>query len=111
MNAHIEYQTILEAGVPRFAVVPIDDFRDLLRRAGETQVTIPHEVISASVDGLSPVRAWREYLQLSQATVAERMAISQPAYAQMESSEARLRKATRERIAQALGLIPEQLDF
>lgn len=73
--------------------------------------TVPHKVVSAVVEGAMPARAWREHLELSQRAVAERMGISQPAYAQMESSAAKLRKNTRERIAMALGILPEQLDF
>lgn len=111
MNARIEYQTILENGRPRFAVVPIKDFRRLLQQSGQAEATVPHKVVSAVVEGATPARAWREHLELSQRTVAERMGITQPAYAQMESSDAKLRKATRERIAAALGILPEQLDF
>ncbi len=111
MNTHIEYQTILENGKPRFAVLPIEQFRVLLQKSGEAEATIPHEVVSATVNGTSPARAWREYLKLSQKTVAERMGITQPAYAQMEASKGKLRKATREGIAKALNILPEQLDF
>ncbi|HBJ69634.1 MAG TPA: transcriptional regulator, partial [Alcaligenes faecalis] len=42
--------------------------------------------------------------------LAARLGISQSAYAQQESSE-RLRKSSLERIAAALGITPEQLDF
>jgi ribosome-binding protein aMBF1 (putative translation factor) len=111
MNARIEYQTILENGRPRFAVVPIEDFRRLLQQSGQAEATIPHEVVSAVVDGATSARAWREHLELSQRAVAERMGITQPAYAQMEAADAKPRKATRERIAAALGILPEQLDF
>lgn len=111
MNAHIDYQTINEAGAPRYAVVPIDDFRRLLAAAGAAEATIPHDVISATVDGATPARAWREHLSISQREVAERMGISQPAYAQMEAAAAKMRKRTRERLAKALGILPEQLDF
>ncbi len=111
MTAHTDYQTINESGVPRYAIVPIKDFRRLLAAAGEADPTIPHAVVSASVDGASPARAWREHLGLSQAEVATRMNISQPAYAQMEADHDRLRKRTRERIADALGIAADQLDF
>lgn len=55
------------------------------------------------------LRAWREYLGLTQAEVAERAGISQAALSQMESGETKLRKATREKLAQAMGLNPGQL--
>ena len=51
-----------------------------------------------------------EHLGLTQADVAERLGISQSAYAQQESSS-RLRKASREKIAGALGIEAAQLDF
>lgn len=111
MNAPIEYQTISEAGVARFAVVPIDQFNRLLTAAGQAEATIPNAVVSATVDGTSPARAWREHLGLAQQDVAQRMGISQPAYAQMEAPDAKLRKTTRSRIAQALGIAQSQLDF
>ena len=47
---------------------------------------------------------------VTQAELAARLGISQSAYAQQESSE-RLRKSSLERIAAALGITPEQLDF
>jgi hypothetical protein len=66
---------------------------------------VPHEVVGLHVqDGIPLVRAWREYLGLTQAEVAERAELSQ-----MESGEAKLRKATREKLAQAMGLNLEQL--
>jgi predicted transcriptional regulator len=41
---------------------------------------IPHEVVGLTVKkGYTLVRAWREYLRLTQAEVAERMGISQAA--------------------------------
>ena len=49
----------------------------------------------------SPAAAWRKHLGLSQAEVASRIGITQPAYAQQETA-AKPRKATREKIAAAL---------
>ncbi len=111
MTTRIEFQTIMENGKPKYAVVPMEAFRALLNKAGAAEATIPHEVVSAVVDGMTPARAWREYLGLSQAKVAQRMDISQPAYAQMEAKGVKVRKVTREGIASALGLVPEQMDF
>lgn len=111
MNAHIDYQTIFEAGAPRYAVVPFEDFKRLMAAAGEADPTIPHAVVSATVDGASPLRAWREHLGISQADIAGRMSISQSAYSQMEASHDRLRNTTRERVAAALGIAADKLDF
>ncbi|WP_176051075.1 helix-turn-helix transcriptional regulator [Burkholderia sp. BCC1644] len=75
----------------------------------EDRDLIPHEVVSATVDGVTPLRAWREYFGLTQVEVATRLGISQSAYAQQESSE-KLRKSTREKIAAALGITDAQVD-
>lgn len=72
------------------------------------QVLIPHDVVSRMVDGASAIKAWREHVGLTQATLADRMGITQPAYAQLENSS-RPRKATRQNVAKALGVQLEQL--
>jgi DNA-binding XRE family transcriptional regulator len=93
-------------GRPAFVVIPYEQY---LSQQGAGDL-IPHEVVSRIVDGATPIRAWREYLELTQEQVAGRLGISQPAYAQQESV-ARPRKLTRERIAQAFGIRPDQLDI
>ena len=71
---------------------------------------IPHEVVSATADGATPTRAWRKHLGLKQAEVAARMGISQPGYGYLERKE-RLSERSREKVAAALGISAEQLDF
>jgi DNA-binding XRE family transcriptional regulator len=108
MNARIEYQTIKGAdGDPAFVVVPYADFMQLYAKE---EGLIPHEVVSATVDGASPMKAWREHLGLTQAAVAARLDITQAAFAQLETS-ANPRKSTLRRVAIALGLVFEQLNF
>ena len=111
MTTHIDYQTILENGTPKFAVVPFDQFKDLLKMTRHVEPTIPHEVVSATVDGLSPVKAWREYLKLTQSDIATRLDISQSAFAQMERPDANLRISSLQKLADAMGIVTEQLDF
>ncbi len=108
MTTPTEFQTIKGAnGEPAFVVVPYADF---MRLYAKEEGLIPHEVVSATVDGRSPIKAWREYLGLTQAEVAQRLEISQAAFAQLETS-ATPRKSSLQRVAQALGLAFEQLDF
>ena len=71
--------------------------------------TIPNAVVRKVInEDMTPIRAWREHLSLTQTEVARRLGISQSAYAQQEAKEP-VRKATREKIAQALGIAAEQL--
>lgn len=72
---------------------------------------VPNEVVALMIHHRwTAIRSWREHLNLTQEEVAARIGISQSAYAQQESSK-RLRPMSLERIAAALGLSVEQLDF
>lgn len=75
----------------------------------QSATTIPNAVVDKVINkDMTPIRAWREHLGLTQTEVARRLCISQSAYAQQEAKEP-VRKATREKIAQALGIAAEQL--
>ena len=119
MSALTEPQIIHHDGKPMYAVIPYEEYTSLLRRAEENiehrrpdeEITRPHEVVKRSVlGGVSLVRAWREYLGLSQAEVARRMGISQPTYAKMEATETKNRPATLKKIAEAMGIQWEQVE-
>lgn len=106
MSERIEFQTLYQNGKPTFAVVPYDRFLELI----EPGATIPHEVVGRVVrDGISLLRAWREHLDLTQEELARRAGMTQAALSQMEVPGSKLRKATREKLAEVLGLTPEQL--
>ena len=89
-------------------VIPIvENFKS--HRTGR-DAYVPHTVVSLMVErGWTIVRAWREHLGMTQEEVAQRLKVTQPAYSQQEAST-RIRKATRERIARALGISAGQLD-
>jgi DNA-binding XRE family transcriptional regulator len=118
MNLH---PTFLEAdGKPAFVVLPYAEYLNLIRAqsvpaASDTRIpadgTIPHEVIVLMTDNdWSIIRAWREYLGVTQTEMAARLDIRQPSYSAMEAPEARPRKTTRTRIATVLGLQRDQVD-
>lgn len=110
MNTPIEHQIIRDQeGNPLFAVIPWDEYEAAFGGRPDDAVSIPLAVAEAILDGASPARAWREYLHLTQAEVAERMGISRPALAQMERPGAKLRRSTMEKLAAALGIEWEQL--
>lgn len=93
-------------GAPAFVVIPYADYV----KDHPVDDLVPHEVVGYMVkEGMTAVGAWRRHLGLSQAEVAARIGISQPAYAQQEQA-AKPRKVTREKIAAALGIAPDLLD-
>ena len=78
-------------------------------KGGFTRGTVPKEVVNRSFErGVSPMAAWREHLGITQAEVAARIGITQAAYAEMERAK-QPRKATLEKVAEAMGLDLEQL--
>ncbi|NOU01460.1 MAG: helix-turn-helix transcriptional regulator [Gallionella sp.] len=107
MNAPTNIQILKDAkGKPAFAVIPYSEFLSLSKQQAPT---VPNAVVNKVINkDMTPVRAWREHLGLTQTEVASRLGISQSAYAQQEAKEP-IRKSTREKIAKAMGLVPEQL--
>lgn len=98
-----------DKGQPAFVVIP---YAEYMKQRDRDQPYVPNEVARMIlVDELSPARAWREHLGLTQTEMASRLGISQPAYAEQENGKGRLRKATREKIATALGIAPALLDI
>jgi DNA-binding XRE family transcriptional regulator len=107
MNAPTNIQILNDVkGKPAFAVIPYAEYISLTRQSAPT---IPNAVVNKVINkDMTPIRAWREHLGLTQTEVARRLGISQSAYAQQEAKEP-VRKSTREKIAKALGVVPEQL--
>ncbi|GGC12969.1 helix-turn-helix domain-containing protein [Pseudoduganella buxea] len=110
MNAFTNVQIINGPnGEPVYVVIPYATYMQTQSRQRDD--CVPHQVVGLIADhGWTAARAWREYLGLTQQQVAERIGISQPAYAQQEAG-LRPRKSTREKIAAALGIAPGMLEL
>ena len=111
MNALTNYQIIKNAnGSPAFVVLPYADFRRFIQPV-DTETGVPSAVVNLAFDnGYSALRAWREYLCLTQEEVAKKLCISQSAYCQQENRET-LTDAFRQKVAGVLNINPEQLNF
>ena len=110
-NLHI--QTIMQGGKPAFVVIPYDEYLSLVHNSPRIPAgdAVPHEVVSLMIENdWSMLRAWREYLGFTQKEVADRAGITQAALSQMENGDQKMRKATREKLATAIGLTPEQMN-
>jgi DNA-binding XRE family transcriptional regulator len=102
----------MQGGKPAFIVIPYGEYLRMVKKGPRIPArdAVPHEVVSIMIDNdWSLLRAWREYLGLTQKEVADRAGITQAALSQMESGEQKMRKITREKLAAAIGLTPEQL--
>lgn len=112
MNIPIEPQVIKQGDKPAFAVIPWDVYQEPVKNyvPDESEVWFPQEVVEANVvRGESLLKAWRDHLGLSQAEVAKRAGMSQPAYGKLEKPDARHRTNTLRKLAKALGITLEQL--
>jgi ribosome-binding protein aMBF1 (putative translation factor) len=112
MSARTDPQIISQNGKPAFAVIPWNEYQALVHKQIETDesdVWFPNEVVKANVRGESLIKAWREYLKLTQAELAAKAGMKQSALARLESSNASPRKATLSKLAEALGISVEQL--
>ena len=93
---------------PLFAIVPYEQYLEL--QGIKREETIPDEVAQAFLtEDKSLAQAWREYKNRTQQEVAEKLGVTQSAYAQMEKPERKLQKGTRIRLAKALGIHEKQL--
>lgn len=71
---------------------------------------IPQEVVQLALEHQwSSIRAWREYLGISASEMAQRLGISEYFYSQIEAPETQHVRLTLVRVANALGILPEQL--
>ena len=115
MNIPTSHQIITHHGVPVAVVVPYEEYAaafssKVAQEANEP--TVPHEVaIRVLKEQVSPIRAWREHLGLTQAEVAAGIKISQSAFAQTEAPEAKPRMNTLKKVAAALDIAPAQLKW
>ena len=99
-----EIQIIERDGKPEWAVLPYEDYLQLLDQSelledirdfdvinaaidrGEEEL-IPAEVIYAILDGENPIKVWREYRELTQKQLAETAGISKPYLSQIETGK------------------------
>ena len=112
MNKHIDLQVIKIDGKPAFAVLPWKQYEELLSRIedeDESDVWFPHEVVKANVRGDTLVKAWREYLGLTQQELAKKAGMKQASIARIEAGKTTPRKTTLKRLADAMGISVEQL--
>ena len=102
MNENI--QLIERDGKPEWAVLPYEEYLQLLEQAemledirdydaakaalenGEDEL-IPAEVVFAILDGENPIKVWREYRGLTQQQLADKVKISKPYISQIETGK------------------------
>ncbi len=105
-------QVITQDNKPAFAVIPWDEYKALVNNQiepDESDIWFPNDVVKANVRGDCLIKAWREYLGLTQDELAAKANLKKPALARLEKSDANPRKSTLKKIADALEITVEQL--
>ncbi len=113
-------QVIEKDGKPEWAVIPYEEYERLVEEAemlqdvraydeakkaiAEGEELIPSEVTYAILDGVNPVRIWREHRGLTQQQLAEAAGISVPYLSQIESGKRTGSAEVLAAIAKKLGL-------
>ena len=119
-------QIIEKNGKPEWAVIPyneyikiqeliddIEDKKDIEKylkaiESGEEQI-IPGEVTFAILEGIHPIRAWREYKQIKVRELAKQAGITSSYLSQIETGKRNPTIDTLKSIAEALGIDVEIL--
>ena len=107
----IPYPVISEKGRPTHVLMPIEEFMSVFGRPDmppKGWTFVPAAVGEAVADGISPLRAWREHLRLTQDEAARRMGVGRAVYTQMEQAE-RPQQTALEQAALAFGIACAQL--
>ena len=73
---------------------------------------VPHAVaVRVLTEDCSAARSWREFLGKTTEEIAKKMGIAEAEYVQWEALPKLTRRLIREKIAKALDIRPEQLEF
>lgn len=108
-------QIIKQGEQPEWAVIPYQEYLDLLEKAetlddvaaydkavAADEEWIPHEVVKSLAEGKNPIKVWRAYRGLTQHDLAEKTGLSQSYLAMMENGEREGTVKALKRIAKAL---------
>ena len=118
-------QVIEKDGQPEWAVIPYQQYQHMvealemledIRAFDEAKARIaageeltPSAVTYAVLDGVNPIRVWREYRGLTQQQVAEQAGISKPYLSQLELGRRTGTTAVLQALAGVLGVNLEDL--
>ena len=110
-HTRIDLQIIKRNGKPLFAVIPYEEYLGLVSECGrEGEALIPHEVVGMVIKHeIGLVKAWRQYLGLSQQQVAERAGLSRSTVSRIENSYSTPQGRVLDKLAAAMGILAKQL--
>ena len=119
-------QLIQKDGKPEYAILPYEQYLNLLEKAemledihdydrikeslrNGSEELIPSEVVFSILDGENPIKVWREFRQLTQKQLADKVNISKPYLSQIETGKRTGTAEILSSIAKTLNVSLEQL--
>ena len=119
-------QIIEKNGKPEWAVIPFSDYKKLQEALEDAEdikeieenlkavqegkeITVPGEVTFAILDGINPIRAWRENRQIKMNELSKRVGISLSYLSQIENGKRNPTVDTLKAIAKELEIDVEML--
>jgi len=119
-------QIIEKNGKPEWAVIPYSEYQKLQEALEDAEdrkdieenlkaiqegkeITVPGEVTFAILDGMSPIRAWREHKQIKMSQLAKKVGISSAYLSQIENGKRNPTIDTLKAIAKELNIDIEML--
>jgi DNA-binding XRE family transcriptional regulator len=119
-------QIIEKNGKPEWAVIPFSEYQRLYEALEDaedvrdiekylsatkegTEITVPGEITFAILDGISPIRAWREHKQIKMNELAKKVGISSAYLSQIENGKRNPTIDTLKAIATELDIEVEML--
>ncbi|ADE14297.1 helix-turn-helix domain protein [Nitrosococcus halophilus Nc 4] len=111
-------QVIKRGERPEWAVIPYEEYLELLEKAEMVEDTIaleraiaapddegvPQDIVERLLEGENPIKVWRTYRGLTQHDLAEQAGLSQSYLAMMEKGEREGTVKALKRIAKALNV-------
>ncbi len=119
-------QVIEREGRPEWAILPYEEFLQLLEQAEMLQdisdydqiikavaegkeETIPAELAYALIEGENPIKTWREFRRLNQKQLAEAVGISIPFLSQIEFGKRKASTKIMVKLAKTLQVMLDDL--
>ena len=119
-------QIIEKNGKPEWAVIPFSEYKKLQEALEDAEdikdieesvqaiqegkeITVPGEVTFAILDGINPIRAWRNHKQIKMNELAKKVGISSAYLSQIENGKRNPTIDTLKAIAEELNIDIEML--
>jgi DNA-binding XRE family transcriptional regulator len=119
----VKHQVIRRNGKPAFVVIPIEEWRQIeatiedridiaaarASLSGDDE-TFPDSVVASIIEGVHPIKAFREYREMTQAQLAAKVGTSAMYVSQLERGGRRAGRKLRAKIGSALRVNADLLE-